>query len=161
MDMLQESHVLEKRYSQSISYDSDDDQPAPETIDAMLKYGSHTNVWGVGKVMYNIINRGHSFADDTPIYWFQPGTRAPIRTQGLALKNAPYSPNLRRAVMHCLAVDWQERPNSRTLLKVIDDKLAMIADPAAPAFGRAGPGVGLGAGLTLYPEPTDPFPDLR
>lgn len=90
--------------------------------------------------------------------------KPPIRTQGPAIKNAPYSPDLRKTVMHCLAVDWQERPTSRDLLKMVNDKLAAIANPTAPAYVKAAPGIGFGAGfdagLTLYPEPSDLLPDL-
>lgn len=116
--------------------------------------------------MYNLINRSRSFSRDTPIYWFlyQGVPKRPIRTQGAALLNAPYSPLLRETVMHCLAVDWKERPKTRDLLKVINDRLIAIANPTAPAFVKAGPGVGLGsgfdAGFSIYPEPTDPFPAL-
>ncbi|KAF8856745.1 kinase-like protein [Acephala macrosclerotiorum] len=127
--------------------EEDDYNPTSETFDPTLKFGAHTNVWAVGKVMWNLINRSHSFAKDAPEYHFQTAgtpTKA-IGTQGEAILKAPYSATLRRTVMHCLAVEWQQRPKPRELLAIINGMLAAI--DKAPVGVRAGLGVGLGAGF--------------
>ncbi|KAF8861339.1 hypothetical protein BDZ45DRAFT_740407 [Acephala macrosclerotiorum] len=122
------------------------------TYDPALKYGSHTNVWAVGKVMYNLINRGASFDNDAPEYEFELSPGDGIVTQGQAIISAPYSATLRKTVMRCLAVDWQDRPMTRDLLDTIDRAILAIQRSRAGSAG-AGPGAG------PHPEPTDDDPN--
>ncbi|CZR65796.1 uncharacterized protein PAC_15696 [Phialocephala subalpina] len=140
-----EYYQSEKKYPgiyNATSSKEDDYNPPSGTFDPTLKFGAHTNAWAVGKTT-SIPTGG-------------------IGTQSDAILKAPYSATLRRTVMHCLAVDWRQRPKPRELLAVINGILVTIEK--APVGVRAGPRVGLGtgfdAGTTLYPEPTDPFPDL-
>ncbi|CZS88342.1 uncharacterized protein RAG0_00076 [Rhynchosporium agropyri] len=142
------------------STSSSDDLALPDAIyDTNIKLGAHTNIWAIGKVIYNLINRSHSFSNNAPIFYFgHPGPpQKIIRTQGEAIIDAPYGAALRRAVMRCLAVNWRDRPTPREMLGICEDVLKKIEK--APEGVRAGEGVGLGKGLdeglTFYPEPGD------
>ncbi|KAI0126342.1 kinase-like domain-containing protein [Xylariales sp. AK1849] len=115
---------------------------APEQFDRTVgshwrDFGSHTNIWGIGLVMFNLIT--HS--------WIPPEARSssPRRTptnsdlsratdtygfhvyDDIATSDSDpypaYDLNLRYLVMRCMARDYQDRPDLRELLSNIEENI--------------------------------------
>ncbi|KAM0808247.1 putative Protein kinase domain-containing protein [Seiridium cardinale] len=100
-------------------------------------FGAHTNVWGIGLIMFNLIARG----------WIPPESRSyetrkisttndpsrTVETYGHHLyhdddtpESDPYpdcDPQLRFLIMRCLARDYKGRPDLRELLRIIEGNI--------------------------------------
>ncbi|CAG8955800.1 hypothetical protein HYFRA_00011669 [Hymenoscyphus fraxineus] len=99
--------------------------------------GTGINIWGIGKIMHHLITRAREcnpqayFNVPLPYQymWTQLDTEDAeswVMTQGPLLLEAPYSYQLRRIVLKCLAMDYNKRPSARELLGVITRALGEI-----------------------------------
>ncbi|KAI1085535.1 kinase-like domain-containing protein [Whalleya microplaca] len=119
-------------------------------------FGSHTNVWGIGLIMVNLMTKSHPtinasevrnviLHDNTP---YQINTWAPYLVEPSAklaadniangdLARIPY--NLRLAVALCMSDDAKERPSLDELLEIIQENIQR-GDEAARRDRGAGEG---------------------
>ncbi|CAG8983354.1 hypothetical protein HYALB_00000521 [Hymenoscyphus albidus] len=108
--------------------------------------GTGINIWGIGKIMHHLITRARECIPqayfNVPLpyqyMWTQLDTedaQSWVMTQGPLLLEAPYSYQLRRIVLKCLAMDYNKRPSARELLGVITQALGEIERSEGMAGG--------------------------
>ncbi|RDW65495.1 hypothetical protein BP5796_10187 [Coleophoma crateriformis] len=113
---------------------------------------SAVNVWQVGKCMYELICRSASFDCekwDQERFWtfVDYSSMRTFSTVGRYMADAPYSKNLRLAILRCLAVEPMERISPNELLRQTQGYLSYIER----AFQDTAPLAGYG---TQAPQPS-------
>jgi hypothetical protein len=77
-----------------------------------------------------------------------------IETYGIDLLDVPYSASLGKTLLRCLAYDWRERSNIRSLAKMINHALSLL-DPGSQDLDDQR------AGGINHPEPSTDSGDGR
>jgi hypothetical protein len=114
------------------------------------RYGTATNVWQIGKVLYNLICRGRTFDSNAELFRIVVGNKKP-RTMGHHILEAPYSVTLRKTILTCLAFSPPTRPTPRSLVRLVDQGI-VACDTVAEGLGPIGDA---NIWMTGYQEPTE------